>query len=49
MSDKGEDAALALQSFLSYTYQKGIQNNTVVVQQEKMDRVGFELTTSATP
>jgi hypothetical protein len=32
---------------LSDNYRKQAQNNTVVVQQEKMDRVGFEPTTSA--
>jgi hypothetical protein len=32
---------------LSYTYQNRTQFNTVVVQQEKVDRVGFEPTTSA--
>jgi hypothetical protein len=32
---------------LSSNCSKQAQNNTVVVQQEKMDRVGFEPTTSA--
>jgi hypothetical protein len=32
---------------LSDNHQKGTQFNTVVVQQEKVDRVGFEPTTSA--
>ena len=32
---------------LSDNYHKRTQTNTVVVQQEKMDRVGFEPTTSA--
>jgi hypothetical protein len=35
--------------FLSDNYLNGIQNNTVVVQQGKMDRVGVEPTTSAMP
>jgi hypothetical protein len=35
---------------LSYTYEKQAQSNTVVVQQEKMDRVaGFEPTASTMP
>ena len=46
--DKQEDTALALLGFLSDNYLNRIQNNTVVVQQEKMDRVGLiEPTTSA--
>jgi hypothetical protein len=32
---------------LSYTYSKQAQFNTIVVQQEEMDRVGVEPTTSA--
>jgi hypothetical protein len=33
--------------FLSYNCQNQAQNNTVVVQEKEMDRVGFEPTTSA--
>jgi hypothetical protein len=39
---------LALLGFLSDNNRKRSQINTVVVHQEKMDRVGFEPTTSAT-
>jgi hypothetical protein len=49
MSDKWEDTALALLLNLSDNHQKQSQNNTVVVQQIKVDRVGFEPTTSAMP
>jgi len=45
--DKQEDTALALLGFLSYNYQKQVQNNTVLVQQEEVDWVGFEPTTLA--
>jgi hypothetical protein len=38
---------LALLGFLSDNNRKRSQINTVVVHQEKMDRVGFEPTTSA--
>jgi hypothetical protein len=34
---------------LSDNYLNRVQNNTVVVQQKEMDRVGFEPTTSAMP
>ena len=37
----------ALLGFLSDDILKQAQSNTVVVQQEKVDRVGFEPTTSA--
>jgi hypothetical protein len=47
MSDKWEDMALALLLKLSYSILKQSQNNTAVVQQERVDRVGFEPTTSA--
>jgi hypothetical protein len=47
MSDRGEDAALALRGFLPDNYLKQTQNNTVFVQQEEMDRVGVEPTTAA--
>jgi hypothetical protein len=43
------DTALALLGFLSYNYQKQAQINTVIIQQIKVDRVGFEPTTSAMP
>jgi hypothetical protein len=39
--------ALALLLNLSYNNRNRIQNNTVVVQQKEMDRVGVEPTTSA--
>jgi hypothetical protein len=40
--------AFALLGFLSYNNRKQSQNNTVVVQQKEMDRVGLvEPTTSA--
>ena len=39
----------ALLMNLSDNYSKQSQSNTVFVQQEKMDRVGFEPTTSAMP
>ena len=47
MSDKQEGTTLALLLNLSDIYQNQAQFNTVVVQQEKVDRVGFEPTTSA--
>ena len=43
------DPSRALLGFLSDNWQNPVQNNTVVVQQEKMERVGFEPTTSAMP
>ena len=49
MSDKQWDTALALLLNLSDNCQNQAQTNTVVVQQEKMDRAGFEPTTSAMP
>ncbi len=39
------DTALALLGVLSDNYLKHAQNNTVVLTHEKVDRVGFELTT----
>ena len=47
LSNSSDNRPLALLMDLSYNNRKQSQNNTVVVQQKEMDRVGVEPTTSA--